>query len=75
MICKGKAESPVSKWKIDTTGSPALPAASVRVWEIAGAGEGVEGGGDRGWKMYGAGGKELKGAGNDGGVSFFISFL
>lgn len=41
MNCKGRAESPASKWKIDTTGSPALRAVSVRVREIVGAGERV----------------------------------
>lgn len=30
MNCRERAESPASKWKIDTTGNPALQAASVR---------------------------------------------
>lgn len=30
MNCREKAESPASKWKIDTTGSPALQAVLVR---------------------------------------------
>lgn len=30
MNCRGRAESPASKWKIDTTGNPALQAALVR---------------------------------------------
>ncbi len=34
MNCRGRAESPASKWKIDTTGNPALQAALVREREI-----------------------------------------
>lgn len=34
MNCRGRAESPASKWKIDTTGNPALQAALVRKREI-----------------------------------------
>lgn len=34
MNCRGRAESPASKWKIDTTGNPALQAASVRDGDI-----------------------------------------
>lgn len=42
MSCRGRAESPASKWKIDTTGNPALQAASVRAGKIVGVRVGGE---------------------------------
>lgn len=47
MNCRGRAESPAFKWKIDTTGNPALQAASVRERAIVWVRERWGGAGDR----------------------------
>lgn len=77
MNCKGRAESPASEWKIDTTGSLALRAVSVRAREITGAGR--EGRMWRRQRVEDVGGLVEESWWKEqavmGGVSYFISFL